>query len=128
MFSNIRQLRITDETLAPGTPFNRSEHNVSRFPARGQSGSDDASLQFHAIDDQRLTNQAESSGLVQKEKSWRSGIVDVNDQWNLPNPHRRVAARTFREPLAHIGVQDKRISRRQRAHAKSVRLLTPFAH
>src|SRR4029434_290111 len=110
VFSNISQLRVTNETLSPSASIDRAKHDISSFLDRGWSSGDERALQFRPIDDQRLASQTQSAGLVQKDKPWRIEIGDVNHQRHLSNPGRGVADRSFREPLAHIGIQDEGIS------------------
>ena len=127
--SNIRKLRVTTQTSAPSAPVNRPEHDVVRRLDRGGKASrDNDALQFGSIDDQRFAIQTEAACLVQKKESRSAWMFDVNDQRELSNSSRCLAARALREAFANVRVEHEGIPRRQRAHAKSVRRSTRFAH
>jgi hypothetical protein len=55
-------------------------------------------------------------------------MFDMNDQREFANPSRCITAWALREAFANVRVEHECISRRQRAHAKSVRRSTRFAH
>ena len=53
VLSNIRMLRITTKTVAPGARVNRAEHDVvQRLDRGGKTSGDNDALQFDSIDDQ----------------------------------------------------------------------------
>ena len=108
VLSNIRKLRITTQTSAPGAPVNSAEHDVVRGLDRGgkTSGDNDA-VQFDSIDDQRFANQTEAACFVQKNESRPVGMFDVNDQREFSNPSRGIAGRAFSEAFANVRVQHK---------------------
>src|SRR5688572_7277398 len=93
VFSNVRELGLTDETSAPGAAVDRPEHDV--FRPRAQPCRGDHMLQFGLMDNERLAEQAQTAALVQKNKSWTVVMVDVDDQWQPSSPCRRVAFGTF---------------------------------
>jgi hypothetical protein len=66
-------------------------------------------LQFLLVSDERLAEQAQAAALVHQNKSWASGMVDVDDQRQLSSPCRRLALRTSRKPLVDIRIQNERI-------------------
>jgi mRNA interferase HicA len=108
VLSNIRQLRITTQTSAPGPPVNSAEHNVGRRRDRGgETSGDNDALQFDSIDDQRFANQTEAACFVQKNESRPAGMFDVHDQGKFSNPSRGIAGRAFRETFANVRVQHK---------------------
>ena len=129
VLSNIRKPRIASQTSPPGAPIKSTEHDVIRWLDRGgkASGDDDA-LQLDSIDDQRFASHAEAACLVQKNESRSSGMFDVNDQREFSNPSRGSAAWALREAFANVRVKHECISRRQRAHANSVRLSRRLTH
>jgi hypothetical protein len=81
VLSNIRQLRISTHTSAPGAPVNSTEHDVIwRLDRGGKTSGDDNALQFGLTDDQCFATQAEAACFVQKNESRSAGMLDVNDQ------------------------------------------------
>jgi hypothetical protein len=127
--SNVRKLRVTSKTPAPGVPVNGAQHHVVLpVGCGGESRGDDDSLQFGSMDDERLAEHTEPASLVQKDQSRPLEIVEMNDQREFANPGRRVAARTPREALPHMRIEDERISRRQRTHEESIGLWTQVLH
>jgi hypothetical protein len=108
VLSNIRKLRITTQASTPSAPVNSTEHDVVRRLDRGAKASgDDDGLQFASINDQRFADQTEAACLVQKNESRPAGMFDVNDQWELSNPGRGIAARALRQAFANMRVEHK---------------------
>ena len=129
VLSNVRKLRVTSNTAAPGASVNGAQHHVVLSVGCGrESRCDDDSLQFGSMDDERLAEQTEPAGLVQKEQSRPLELPDMNDQREFAYPGRRAAPRAPREALPHVRVEDKRVSGRQRTHEESSGLLTRFMH
>ena len=110
VFSNVCELRLTDETSAPGAAVERPEHDV--FTPHAQPWRGDHMLQFGLMDNERLAEQAQTAALVQKNKAWTVVMVDVDDQWQLSSPCRCVAFGTLRKPLADVRVQNERVTGR----------------
>lgn len=108
VLSNIRKLRITTQTFAPGASVNCTEYDVIRRPdRRGKASRDDDPLQFDSIDDQRFANHTKAACLVQKHEFRFTGLFDVNDQREFSNPRRGITARALGEALANVRVEHK---------------------
>lgn len=118
VFSNIRELRVSCQTAAPGAPVYRAEHDEHGHLAPiGYAGRDDDAFQFSSIDDERLAQEAEAARFVQKNQPRAVDMIDMNNQRKFANPRWRIAARTLGEPLATVRIQHERVSRRQRAES-----------
>lgn len=74
MLPNIGKRRVSIQASAPGSPVNRTEHDVVRLFASGEEGA----LQFKPIDDQCFANQTEATCLVQKNEFRCADIFEVN--------------------------------------------------
>src|SRR5688500_11574709 len=115
VLSNVRKLRVTSNTAAPGASVDGAQHRVVlSIGCGGESRRDDDSLQFGSMDDERLADHTEPAALVQKDQSRALEVPNMEDQREFANPRGQGAARTPREALPHVRVEDKRISRRQR--------------
>ena len=128
VFSDVRELRVTNDTSAPGATVDRPEDDVFRFICGGQSGRNDDALQVGAMDDERLAGETQAAALVQKDEPWAVEMVEMDHQRQLSKPGKCAALRTSREPFPDVRVQDERVSRRQQTHAVSIRLSTRAAH
>ena len=121
VLSDVRKLCVTGSPTAPGATVNGAQHHVVlSIGCGGESRRADDSLQFGSMDDERLADHTEPAALVQKDQFRPLARPDMNDQREFANPGRRVAARTPREALPHVRVEDKRIPRRQRTQVDSI--------
>jgi hypothetical protein len=115
VFSNVHERCLANETSAPGTPVDGSQHEV--FTPSTPSGGGDHILQFSLMDDERLAQQTQAAALIQQNKFWAVGVVDVDHQGQLSNPRGCVALGTRRKPLADVRIQNERIPFWQQTHA-----------
>ena len=89
VLSNVRKLRVTSKTAAPGAPVNGAQHYVVlAVDCVGESRGDHDSLQVGSMYDERLAEHTQPAGLVQKHQSQPIEIVDMNDQREFANPGR----------------------------------------
>ena len=107
VLSNVRELRLTNETSAPGAAVDRPEHDIFT-PRRSCRG--DHMLQFGLLDNERVAEHAQAAALVQKKKSRTVGMGDMDDQRQLSSSCGCVAFGTFREALADVRIQNERIT------------------
>lgn len=106
MLSNIRERRNAADSSSPGAPVNSTEHDVVRRLERvNKASSDDDTLQFDSIHDQRFTDHTEAACFVQKDESRSTGMFEVNDQGKFSNPSQGLARGALREALANVRVE-----------------------
>ena len=118
VLSDVQHLCTTSGTLTPSTAVNRAQHDVVlRSDGGGESSPDDDPLQFGSMGDECLAAQTEAARLVEKRQSRRVEISDMDDQRDLSDARRSMAARAFGEALFNVRVEDERVARRQRAEA-----------
>jgi len=104
--SNIRKLRITTQTSAPGAAVNSTEHHVvQRLDRDGKASGLDDTLQFGPTDDQCFAKQTQAACLVQKNESRSAEMFDMNDQREFSNSSGRVAVWTLGETFANVRVE-----------------------
>jgi len=108
VLSNVHELCPTNETSTPSAAIDRPKHGI--FMRRAQSCRGNGMLQFGLMDNECLADQAQAAVLVQQNKSWPVGVVDVDDQRQLSSPCGRLALGTFRESLADVRIQHERIT------------------
>jgi hypothetical protein len=112
VLANIWERRLPAETLAPGAPVNRSQHDVvGRLDRRGEADGDDDTLQFKPVDNQGFAHQTETSCLVKKNEFRSAILFDVNNKRKFSNPSRGLTAWALREAFANVRVEHERISR-----------------
>ena len=102
VFSNVHELCLANETSALGAAVDGPQHEV--FAPIAQSCRGDHVLQFGLMDNERLAQHAEAAALVQKNKSWAVGVVDVDHQRQLSDSCGRDAFGTLRKPLADVRI------------------------
>jgi hypothetical protein len=74
VFPNVSGLGLARYTPAPSAAVDCPEHDVFTPSAEPCN----QMLQFRLMDDEGLTEQAQAAALVQKNKSWPVGMVDVD--------------------------------------------------
>lgn len=108
VLSNVGDLDLPSNTSSPGAAVDCPEHDV--ITPNAQTCCSEGLFQFGLMDDERLTQQAQSTGFVQKYEPWSVEIVDMDHQLQLSSPRGRDAIRTFGEPLAAVRIQHERIT------------------
>jgi hypothetical protein len=74
------------------------------------------------VRDQDFAHNAEATRFSEHYQTRTVGMLDVNDQRELPESSAGTAARTAGEPVAHVGVEHERVAGRQ--HAKPLTRVT----
>jgi hypothetical protein len=107
VLSKVHERRLTNDASTPKALIDRPQHEMIMRPAQSCPG--DHLLQFGLVDHERLAHQAQAAALVQQNKSWPVGVVDVDDQRQFTSPRGRCTFGAFRESFADVRIQNERI-------------------